>query len=71
MLLCDASGPDIPAKIFQGFRLADPMKWVTQRCLHQIEQSLGNPLFRYDPVLQILNELGMKDCYTIPRTHRG
>lgn len=47
------------------------MKWVTQRCLHQIEQSLGNPLFRYDPVLQILNELGMKDCYTIPRTHRG
>lgn len=61
VLLGYAPRPDVGAKVFQRFRLADTLERISQYRLHKIKQPLCGAAIGVDPVAQIIEKLRMAD----------
>ncbi len=61
MLLCQPAGPGTLGQVFQRFRFPDPGERVIQNRPDDRKRSRSDLALCLDPVLKILDELGMED----------
>lgn len=61
-------GPDVGAHVLEWFGFADARKGVPQHRLHEVQDAQGGLTVCFYPVTKILEELLLKDRFTILHT---
>ncbi len=64
VFLCQSSRPTTRCEIFEWFRFANTIKRIAQNGVNQFKSAQSQFAIRLNPVTQIFDEFGLKDCFT-------